>query len=759
MSASTQIVKTRATASPSTVHIPQNVGGSAPATSPNILRIVHRGLRGRYPLVIILGAVMGLAAAATGWRLTPSVYRSEGLVRIAYSLPEIFQETDQNRPMLMFDTFMQSQKLLMTSRRVIDMAIQDPVWKQYNRPVPPNPDDFFISNMKVDIGYRSEYISVSVTDRDPAVAAAGVTSVINSYATFYNELQASLERQRIGVLDDKLASLKSQGDDLDKALSKGEESYGSEDLSPFYDAAVARVTKLEGALADVRAAIATASASSPATTMPAVAEAAGGAASEALSPQQIASMDPVMQQYWMEQSRLEDQLDQLRVQGLGDAHKEVVRTKQLLDLAKRRVENYAAMYRQYHAATAQGLGDPRSQKVATAGLPLNVLRASEASLSQLYANSKKEMVSLGLQQNELRREREQLKEVRDEQDQLAKRIAVLRGEQQLGGRLSIISTGEIALSPERSKRIQVAAAAGGAGAVMPALLLLLLSFVNRKYRYSDEAETAATPQRRSLLGILPDVGAGSEPEDLAAAAHSVHQLRVALTAKRTDQNSTVYLVTSAVSGEGKTSVAMSLALSCAAARFRTLIIDGDLVGRKLTSTLQAKDMEGLHEAVAAGTLRQRVRRTDSGLFVLPAGGASVNDACALSSRTVKTLISEARRYFDLILIDSGPILGSVEASVFAREVDGVIFTISRGQSKQMVDRGMNRLTALGAQVAGCVFNRARPEDFDSSPYGSSNRSVSADLSPDLSVEQRVDRYTRFGSLVQAVAAGTPAGQN
>jgi succinoglycan biosynthesis transport protein ExoP len=761
MSANTQLMKTYGTPPPSAVHVPHSQNGAAPA--PNILKIIHGGLRGRYTIAILLGAVLGAGAACVAWRLTHLVYRSEGLVRIAYSLPEILQETDQNRPMLMFDTFMQSQKMLMTSRRVIDQAIQDPVWKQYNKQVPEDPDDFYANNMKVEIGYRSEYIAVSVTDRDPATAAAAVTAVINAYSTFYNELQAQLERQRIGVLDDKLNTVKSQGDGLEQQLVKGELEYGTTDLSPFCEAAVARVTKLEAALGDVRAAMATASSMSP-TTMPAGAMAANGTnadSMEALTPPQIAAMDPVMQQYWMEQSRLEDQLDQLRIQGLGDAHKEVVRTKELLELARRRVQNYAGMYRTYHAATAQNLGDPRNQRVATAGLPLNVLRANEASLNDLYVRSKSEMVKLGLKQSDLRRQREQLKGTRDEQEQLARRITVLRGEEQLGGRLSIISTGEIALSPERGKRLQIAAAVGGAGACLPAGLLLLLSFINRKYRYSDEAETAAAPHRTPLLGILPEVGNGNDPDEMSVAAQSVHQLRVALAAKRPDNSPSVYLITSALSGEGKTSIAMSLGLSCAASHIRTLLIDGDLVGRKLTTTLHAREMEGLHEAAATGTLRHRIRRTDSGLFVLPAGGATANDACSLSSRVVKSLINEARRYFDVIIIDSGPILGSVEASVFAREVDGVVFAISRGQSKQMVDRSMGRLNALRANVAGCVFNRARTEDFSSSPYGSSSssRSVTDKSATPVNPEPRSERYNRFGTLVQAVAAGTPGGQN
>ena len=71
---------------------------------------------GWYWLAVLLGLLVGVPAGVLGWKLCHPMYRSEGLIRIAYSLPEVYQETDQNRPMASFDTFMQSQRSLITSR-------------------------------------------------------------------------------------------------------------------------------------------------------------------------------------------------------------------------------------------------------------------------------------------------------------------------------------------------------------------------------------------------------------------------------------------------------------------------------------------------------------------------------------------------------------------------------------------------------------------------------------------------------------------
>jgi Mrp family chromosome partitioning ATPase len=220
-----------------------------------------------------------------------------------------------------------------------------------------------------------------------------------------------------------------------------------------------------------------------------------------------------------------------------------------------------------------------------------------------------------------------------------------------------------------------------------------------------------------------------------------------------------YLVSSASPGEGKTSLTMALGLSFAASQMRTLVIDGDIVGRGLTSGLQASQVKGLYEALAAGNLRGLVRKAAGGVHVLCAGNVGSTDACGLSPAAVGALLEQARHHFDVVLIDSGPVMGSVEAAVFAPEVDGVIFTIARGQRPAVVQKAQQRLDALGARIAGVVFNRAQPKDFHRSPFGSSSASSSSASSSDASRSAALPeapKFTRFGPLVQAVACGMPS---
>src|SRR4051794_37216994 len=83
-----------------------------------MLRMVHWSLRGRYHWAILLGMLTGAACGWLGWRLGRPVYHSEGLVRIAYTLPEVTTGADA-RTIPNFENFMQSQRMLICSRRII----------------------------------------------------------------------------------------------------------------------------------------------------------------------------------------------------------------------------------------------------------------------------------------------------------------------------------------------------------------------------------------------------------------------------------------------------------------------------------------------------------------------------------------------------------------------------------------------------------------------------------------------------------------
>jgi succinoglycan biosynthesis transport protein ExoP len=190
-----------------------------------------------------------------------------------------------------------------------------------------------------------------------------------------------------------------------------------------------------------------------------------------------------------------------------------------------------------------------------------------------------------------------------------------------------------------------------------------------------------------------------------------------------------------------------------------LIIDGDFISRRVTRGFGEEESDGFYDAMIDGHLGNRVRSLRNGLFLLPTGRVSAADACTVDAPGVKALLDEAMAQYDTVLIDSGPILGSLEATVLAPQVNGVLLTISRGQNPGLVQTAVQRLGSVGAHLAGAVFNRADSRDYYSSAYASASTSVPAAARKTPEPEVRSGPFFDFGPLVSAVARTCRHGMN
>ena len=156
------------------------------------------------------------------------------------------------------------------------------------------------------------------------------------------------------------------------------------------------------------------------------------------------------------------------------------------------------------------------------------------------------------------------------------------------------------------------------------------------------------------------------------------------------EDSNVFAITSASPGDGKTSLTLALGLSFAASGSRTLLIDCDLVGAGLTSRLDMGGPNGVLEAMANKDVLSYCRPTDiADLSMLPVGQAQAHHAGMFSPQALRRLIAEAKKNFEIILIDSGPVLGSIEATPVCAAADGVILTVSRGQQRPLVEKAIS----------------------------------------------------------------------
>jgi capsular exopolysaccharide synthesis family protein len=254
-------------------------------------------------------------------------------------------------------------------------------------------------------------------------------------------------------------------------------------------------------------------------------------------------------------------------------------------------------------------------------------------------------------------------------------------------------------------------------------MMMLYGLRENRFRFSDDASSADLAGV-TLLGILPNLPDRlSDPQQAGIAAHCVHQIRTMLQISRSNDEPQVIAITSASAGDGKTSLTLALGLSYAACGARTLLIDCDLLAAGLTHRLNVNSTDGVLEAVANRALLEFVRTTDiADVAILPVGTTHAHHASTLSPVALRRLLSEARKHFDIVIVDTGPILGSIEASLVCAAADRTILTVARNQQRPLVEKSIEHLQSIGSNLAGVVFNRAHAADFARSTSGVGLRS-------------------------------------
>jgi capsular exopolysaccharide synthesis family protein len=204
-------------------------------------------------------------------------------------------------------------------------------------------------------------------------------------------------------------------------------------------------------------------------------------------------------------------------------------------------------------------------------------------------------------------------------------------------------------------------------------------------------------------------------------AENYRSLMAAIQFAQVDTPLTTLLVTSSAPGEGKTLTAGNLAITYAQSGKKTLLIDLDM-RRPQQHVLFSQDREpGFSEYFVPLALPQPqtgnglIRGTDiPNLHLLPCGQIPPNPIALLNSDKMGALLEEWEREYDIILIDSPPVLSVADAAIIAKHVDTTLLLVEAGKTKrQIAAQAKEVLEKIGAPIAGVVLNNV---DF-SKHYG------------------------------------------
>jgi len=203
-------------------------------------------------------------------------------------------------------------------------------------------------------------------------------------------------------------------------------------------------------------------------------------------------------------------------------------------------------------------------------------------------------------------------------------------------------------------------------------------------------------------------------------AEAYRAVRITLLSELVEGGERVVQVSSPEPGDGKTTFVANLALSLAQTGRRVLLLDADL-RRPRTHTLFGVQREtGLAEVVEGRvSLRAAVKETAMpNLWLLTAGAPVAQPAELLSEPGFRRALNAARDEFDLVLVDSPPVLVVSDTSIIAQQVDGLLLVLQLGKNlRATVRRALERLKANHVRVLGAVANALEATSEDGYAYG------------------------------------------
>ena len=190
-------------------------------------------------------------------------------------------------------------------------------------------------------------------------------------------------------------------------------------------------------------------------------------------------------------------------------------------------------------------------------------------------------------------------------------------------------------------------------------------------------------------------------------AEAYRSMRTNLAFARAQQSPQAIVVASPGPSDGKSTTVANLAITFAQQGQRTLLIDADLRRAVLDKAFNAPRSPGLTEVIIGeATLDQVVHKTEvPNLSILASGRFPPNPAELLGSARMQEILHEAKARFDVILLDSPPLLAVTDAAVLSTMVDGVVLVIRTQRTKRdAVRRALGHVRSVRGRLLGAVLN-------------------------------------------------------
>lgn len=674
--------------------------GSGPPhdDTPSLWAVTNDRLSGRWRATFIVGAILSAILACVGYLSTGPKFVSTAAIRVAPRLRVTLTPIQETGRLDHFSAFVATQEQLIRSRRVLETAVKDEQFKDTTWAKGPNALLELDRHLEVDSDRHSELIYVRVEADSPQLSQSAVNAVVRSYYNIYGKVGGEEINQTLQELDDFQANLRR---DVRANLVERQRiltRYDTSNLRELQSLKLLKITDVEERVSEAQVTLTQLqlSESGRETNDP-------GASGATL--QRLESFDPKLAQLRVRRDEAETDFGFIRqrFQPSSYAYRRAEQEQQAAQhmFQQRYAETLSRWQRQGGAGSG---GDPLS------ALTPKGLEAQIESLTQQAAVLREESRQISHDLQTLDELRIQEERVQDDLDRALGRIQQLELEESSvrSGRINVAQWGYLPQAPQRDARTKLALFGAVAGLLLSFGCFFVLGTLDRRAFDTSQLDEIAKDFSAPCLGVLPDLTRTfDEAESRDVAAHCVHQIRNRIEIARPSRDGYVLVVTSPFQGDGKTSIVMALGWSYAASGHRTLLVDCDLVGRSLTRQLGMVGQDGLREALSSHHIHGMiVPLAAPGLSALPVGCDPYFRSDTLRRADLQLLFDSIRDAFDIIIVDTGPLLGSLESTPVTASADGVVLSVRRGRSRDRLDDCLECLKTVGTSCLGVILNCA-----------------------------------------------------
>jgi capsular exopolysaccharide synthesis family protein len=202
-------------------------------------------------------------------------------------------------------------------------------------------------------------------------------------------------------------------------------------------------------------------------------------------------------------------------------------------------------------------------------------------------------------------------------------------------------------------------------------------------------------------------------------SESYRALRTNIEFSSIDEKLQVLMVSSAGPGEGKSTTITNLAVTFAQSEKKVVLIDADLRKPTAHHTFSISNRLGLSTVISQQCSLEEVIQVSEvpNLDIITSGAIPPNPAEMMNSKRMTAIIEQLRIMYDIILIDTPPLLAVTDAQIVSTKSDGVILVVDQGKVKrEIAGKAVKNLESVNARIIGVVLNNVKRKANEESYY-------------------------------------------